>query len=88
MRKLLLDNLGLKILSAVIAVALWVYVLDHENPLVTRRVTLSVLAVGVPQGLQVMEITPDRVEVLLRGRQSASPSAATACAWSSAKRPG
>jgi YbbR domain-containing protein len=70
MRKLLLDNLGLKILSAVIAVALWVYVLDHENPLVTRRVTLSVLAVGVPQGLQVMEITPDRVEVLLRGRQS------------------
>jgi YbbR domain-containing protein len=69
---MLFDNLGLKLLSVLLAVALWVYVLDHENPTVKRRVTVPVAAVGVAVArVQVMDITPDTVDVVLKGRQSA-----------------
>ena len=67
---MLFGNLGLKLLSVVLAVGLWVYVLDHENPTVTRRVTVPVIVVAPEDRVQVMETTPDKIEVVLKGRQS------------------
>lgn len=70
LRQTLFGNLGLKLLSVFLAVGLWVYVLDHENPTVTHRVTVPVVAIASEDRVQVMEVTPDKIEVLLKGRQS------------------
>ncbi len=61
----------LKLLSLAVAGALWIYVTNERDPIITRTVKVRVQAVNVPQGLVVLSMRPSEVEVKLRGRRSA-----------------
>jgi len=61
-------NWGIGLLSAVLAVSLWVYVTDRENPEQTGRVpgTVPIEAVNVPPDRAVVSLTPSSVSVIVR----------------------
>ncbi len=59
-----------RILSLVVAVALWYMVGADRNPDVERTVSVELRARGLPVGLQVLRL-PSRVEVRVRGPRSA-----------------
>ncbi len=71
MLEVIKENWPLKLLSLVIAVILWFYVLGTEDPQTTQAVTVPVRVSNEPEGLEVISITPETVELRLRGRQSA-----------------
>ncbi len=65
-------NWGIGLLSVVLAVSLWVYVTDRENPERTVRVpgTVAVEAVNVPSGQAVFPPLEESVTVRVRGPES------------------
>lgn len=75
MLEVIKENWPLKLLSLVIAVILWFYVLGSEDPQTTQAVTVPVKVINEPEDLEVISITPETVELRLRGRQSAFESA-------------
>ena len=62
-------NWPFKALSIVVAILLWVYVLGAENPEDTQGVKCPVVAQNVSTELEVVGITPDTVEVRVKGRE-------------------
>ncbi len=64
MRKWLLHNLGLKLLSLALAVLLWVVVLGEQKVEVTVRVPLPL---GLPQDFFVANDPVDALDIQLRG---------------------
>ncbi len=64
-------NWHLKVLSVVIAIVLWVYVLGAENPTTTRDVNCPVRASNVPSDLEVIGVAPEEVKVRVQGRERA-----------------
>ncbi len=60
----------LKVTALLIATTLWVYVLNQQNPIVTREFAIPVQAVNLPKDVELLSITPDKVDVTLRGRAS------------------
>src|SRR3990172_6053144 len=66
------DNWGIGVLSVVLAVSLWVYVIDRENPEQTGRVpgTVPIEAVNVPADRAVVSLTPNSVSVIVRAPES------------------
>lgn len=62
-------NWPFKVLSIVVAILLWVYVLGAENPEDTQGVECPVVAQNVPSELEVIGVTPDTVEVRVKGRE-------------------
>jgi len=66
-----LDNWPLKALSLGIAIILWFYVLGAEDPQTTQAVTVPVVTVREPSDLATISVTPQTVELRLRGRESA-----------------
>lgn len=67
----------LKLTALVVAGALWVYVLNQQDPVEERRVDISVTAVNTPKGQQAVEVRPNRVRVTIRGRRSQLEQAST-----------
>ena len=65
------ENWPLKLLSLIVAVILWLHVLATENPTDTQAITVQVVPVNEPEGLETIDITPDTVELRLRGRETA-----------------
>ncbi|MBI4734685.1 MAG: YbbR-like domain-containing protein, partial [candidate division NC10 bacterium] len=61
----LLANLGLKLLSVVLAVFLWAVVLGEQKVEVTRTVPLEIT--NLPRDLILVNDPPDSLEVRLRG---------------------
>jgi YbbR domain-containing protein len=66
------DNWGIGILSLVLAVSLWIYVTDRENPEVSRRVpgAVPIEAVNVPQDQAVFSLSQESVTVTARASES------------------
>ena len=65
-------NWGIGVLSVVLAVSLWVYVTDRENPEQTGRVpgTVPIEAVNVPPDRAVVSLTPNSISVRVRAPES------------------
>lgn len=71
MPDVIVENWPLKVISLVVAILLWFYVLGTEDPQTTQAVSVSVVPVNVPADLKPIDITPGNVELRLRGRESA-----------------
>lgn len=63
-------NLGLKMISLAVALAIWGAVHNQTDPLVLRHRAVPVEASGVPTNLAVARIEPSQVTVTLYGRTS------------------
>jgi len=66
-----LFNWPLKALSLIIAIILWFFVLGSEDPTTTQAITVPVRSINTPEDLAVISISPETVELRVRGRQSA-----------------
>ncbi len=71
------ENWPLKLLSLIVAIILWLHVLGAEDPQTTQALTVRVVPVNGPSELQTIDITPETVELRLRGRESALAQAQT-----------
>lgn len=67
----ILANWPLKLLSIAMAVILWFYVLGSKDPQTTQAISVPVVTVNTPQGLEAIDVTPTSVELRVRGRASA-----------------
>ncbi len=67
--RILIHNWPLKMLSVGLAVVIWVYVLMTANPWTVRQIEVPVTIRRLPEGLQMMSITPPAVRVRIAGRQ-------------------
>lgn len=65
------ENWPVKLLSLIVAIVLWTHVLRTQDPEDTQAVTVQVVPVNEPTELKTIDITPDTVELRLRGRESA-----------------
>jgi YbbR domain-containing protein len=65
------ENWPLKLLSLIVATFLWMHVLSTEDPEDTQAITVQVVPVNEPEGLKTIGLTPETVELRLRGRESA-----------------
>lgn len=63
--------IALALVSLLVALAIWVAVTNEENPQTDREfpVTIPIEAVGVPEGLAVLSMTPDAVVVTVRATE-------------------
>ncbi len=68
MMQAVLENWPVKLLSAVIGIILWFYVLGAENPQAMQTLTLPVVCVNIPAGTTPITVTPREVAVRVRGR--------------------
>ena len=59
-----------KIASVAVAVALWVYVLNQQDPVSTRSITVNIEPWNVAKGMELLSVEPDKLTLVLRGRQS------------------
>ncbi len=66
----LVINWHLKLAAILVAVVLWVYVLNQLDPVAERSASFPVQAYNVPQGLELLETKPANVTLKLRGRLS------------------
>jgi YbbR domain-containing protein len=66
----LLHQWPLKVTAIFISAALWVYVLNQQNPVITRDFSLPVSAVNPPKHLELLALEPEKISVTLRGRAS------------------
>ena len=66
------ENWSVGVLSIALAVALWIFVTDKENPDVSGTVpgTITVDAVNVPSDLAVFSLSPDAVRVRVEAPES------------------
>ncbi|MFP4249790.1 MAG: CdaR family protein [Armatimonadota bacterium] len=71
LRDIFVENWPVKLLALIVAVILWLHVLGAEDPQSTQAVTVPVVPVNEPEGLKTIDITPETVELRLRGRESA-----------------
>ena len=67
----LVDNWPTKLVALIVAVILWFHVLSVEDPQRTQAVTVPVVPINEPSELRAIAITPETVELRLRGRDSA-----------------
>jgi YbbR domain-containing protein len=65
--------IALAVVSLFVALAVWVAVTNEENPTTDREfpVTIPIDAVGVPEGLAVLSMSPDAVVVTVRATDEA-----------------
>ncbi len=70
-------NWPTKLLSLIVAAILWFHVLSVEDPQTTQTLTVKVVAVNEPSDLKAIKLTPEAVELRLRGRESALAQAQT-----------
>lgn len=61
------QNLGLKIVSVIIALFLWAYVMVRENPAVVREMQVRVVLRNVPGELTVVSSSPPSARVVVSG---------------------
>jgi YbbR domain-containing protein len=59
-----------KLASVIVAVALWVYVLNQQDPVMTQQASVAVRAENVPERLALLGLEPPAVTVTVRGRRS------------------
>jgi YbbR domain-containing protein len=62
-------NWPLKVIAVGLALLLWAVVLLRTNPWTTEWLEVAVETRQVPEGLQVMSVTPARIKVRLAGRR-------------------
>lgn len=67
--RIFIHNWPLKLLSVVLGVVSWLYVLLTTNPWTVREIEVPVAAERVPGGLQVMSVTPATIRVSVAGRR-------------------
>ncbi len=63
------NNLSMKLLAVLMALALWIYVSGTQNP--SREQTLTDVSISIrnlPAGMAVISITPETIDVRIRGR--------------------
>jgi len=68
-RSLIQRNLAAKIVAVLIAVILWGYVMNEQNPSTEGSFTAQVQLVNVPEGYKVTQGT-DKVKITVRGARS------------------
>jgi YbbR domain-containing protein len=61
------QNLGLKVISVIIAFCLWAYVMVRENPAVTREFEGRIVIRNTPDGLTVLTCSPQFAKVEVSG---------------------
>jgi YbbR domain-containing protein len=61
------ENLGLKIISVLLAVCLWAYVMVRENPVVEVTIAKATIELAPPPGLTVVECNPETAELRING---------------------
>ncbi|MCE5218422.1 hypothetical protein LLH03_15475 [bacterium] len=61
---------GLKLVSVLAAVSLWLYVMNTQDPVRTESYETQISAVNVPAGLVVTQTLPERVRFTVKGRLS------------------
>ncbi len=71
------QNWPTKLLALVVAIILWFHVLSVEDPQTTQALTVKVVPINEPSGLKAIKITPETIELRLRGRESALSQAQT-----------
>jgi len=64
-------EVGLKMLSILMAFGLWIYVINTSDPIRTASYDRTIATLNVPKGLEVVKIRPERVRVRVRARLSA-----------------
>lgn len=64
-------DLGLKLFSVFVAVTLWFYVLNTQDPMRTDTIDRPVQPVNVPEGLEAVRVLPESIALRLVGRVSA-----------------
>ncbi|MFW5868689.1 MAG: YbbR-like domain-containing protein [Armatimonadota bacterium] len=77
LRDTFVENWPVKLLALVVASVLWLHVLGTEDPQSTQAITVPVVPVNEPEGLETVSIMPETVELRLRGRESALAQAQT-----------
>ena len=70
MPEIVRNNLALKILSIIGALVIWAAVRMQIDPIQERQLDVRVLASPAPEGMTVMRIEPEDIEVTMRGRRS------------------
>jgi len=63
------ENISGKVLAVVLAIILWVYVMNEQNPPVEQTITIKLEVRGVTQGLYVTD-SPESVKIRFRGPRS------------------
>jgi YbbR domain-containing protein len=61
---------GLKLVSVLAAVSLWLYVMNTQDPVRTESYETRISAVNVPVGLVVTQTLPEKVRFTIKGRLS------------------
>ena len=70
MPEIIRHNLALKILSIIGALVIWAAVRMQIDPIQERQLAVRVMASPAPEGMTVMRIEPEDIEVTMRGRRS------------------
>ena len=69
-RRVIRRNFALKVFSILVAIVLWVYVTDTQDPIREDSFEQDIQTTGTPEGLDVVRVRPERAKVLLRARTS------------------
>lgn len=64
------DNMLARVVAFLIACALWMYVMNDQNPLVERNYVVNLELRNVPEGMIVLN-TPDKVRVKVQAQRTA-----------------
>lgn len=69
--RMITQDLGLKLFSLFVAVTLWFYVLNTQDPMRTDTIDRAIHPVNVPDGLEAVRVLPESITLKLTGRLSA-----------------
>ncbi len=59
-----------KLASVAVAVVLWVYVLNQQDPVTTREIVVNIEPQNIPEGMELLTVDPPQIRLILRGRRS------------------
>lgn len=63
-------NMSLRILSVLLALLLWLYVTNEQNPVHSQVLTLNLLHRGLPQNMSISGSLPQNVSIRVQGTRS------------------
>ena len=63
------ENMLARVIAFLIACALWMYVMNEQNPLVERNYVVNLELRNVPEGMIVLN-TPDKVRVKVQAQRT------------------
>lgn len=66
LRKLFLKNWGLKLVSLLIALFLWITLIPPEKMFSEKNLTISLYSQNIPQNMELVKKPPDKIDVTIR----------------------